>query len=64
LTTLNSKVETNTFLYEKTLLWFVITQRLTAQPQEAVRVHALDYIVRREVAHKLAQEQELDDDEA
>ena len=57
-------------LYENQVLWLLKLQRLSpagsgAQDQSlAVRVHALDHFVRREIAKKLAEEQEMDDDEA
>jgi hypothetical protein len=64
-------------LYEKTVLWLVECQRLitgdldeqsTAAPRRQKEtselwVHALDYFVRREVTKKLAQEQEMDEQE-
>jgi len=57
-------------LYENQVLWLLQLQRLAKAPDQndenslAVRVHALDHFVRREVAKKMSEERELDDAEA
>lgn len=74
-TTLESKQAASSglngeILYENQVLWLLKLQRLcpatpgTRDHCLAVRVHALDHFVRREIAKKLSEEQAMDDDEA
>lgn len=55
-------------LYENQVLWLLKLQRLgpaqTEAKDQSLRVHALDHFVRREIAKKLSEEQEMDDQEA
>ena len=47
-------------LYEQMLLWYIRAQRLVGSEDESLKVHALDHIVRREIANKILQEQAMD----
>jgi len=52
-------------IYENQLIWLLKYQRLCSQEDDIqVKVHALDHFIHRDIAKKLAQEQELDDAEA
>ena len=51
-------------LYENTLLWLLQSHRLLESVSEPdLWVHALDYVIHREIAKKLAEEQAMDEQE-
>jgi hypothetical protein len=58
------KEQNSPILYSKFLLWTIQVARLSSLTGPELKVHTLDYVIHRHIAAKLAQEQQLDEQEA